>query len=142
MFLTFRKFDNLNNSHFIWINIFFSFTFHRNVQSSFSIISQKNSISKILNEHVKTNSMLYKYNSPFRPTPLVTQSKAFRLAGFAVLTTMCCISLQVKSLLASRARAHIPAAKGADADVPVWLVVQRWCRSVVTTCFSPDEPEL
>lgn len=56
---------------------------------------------------------------PFLPTPLVTQSIALRLAGFAVLTTMCCISLQVSSLFASRARAQIPAAKGADADVPV-----------------------
>lgn len=62
MFLTFRKFDNLNNSHFISVFFSKSFTFHRNVQSSFSIISRKNSISKILNDHVKTNSMLYKYN--------------------------------------------------------------------------------
>lgn len=79
---------------------------------------------------------------PFLPTPLVTQSRAFRFAGLAVLTTMCCISRQVRLGLASRARAQIPAARGADAEVPVWLLVHWWCKSVVTTCFSPVEPEL
>jgi len=32
---------------------------------------------------------------------------------------MCCISLQVNLLLASNVKATIPAANGADADVPV-----------------------
>ena len=32
----------------------------------------------------------------------------------------------------SRANARIPAANGADADVPVCLSVQRLCKSVVT----------
>jgi len=62
--------------------------------------------------------------SPFLPTPLITQSGACRFAGLAVLTTMCCMSLQVRSLFASRARAQMPAANGADAEVPVWLLVQ------------------
>lgn len=34
--------------------------------------------------------------------------------------------------LASRARATIPAASGAEAEVPACLAVQRWRRSVVT----------
>lgn len=34
--------------------------------------------------------------------------------------------------LASSARATMPAASGAEAEVPVCLSVQRWCRSVVT----------
>lgn len=34
--------------------------------------------------------------------------------------------------LASSARAITPAASGAEAEVPVCLSVQRWCRSVVT----------
>lgn len=38
----------------------------------------------------------------------------------------------MKTYLASKARAQIPAAKGAEADVPVWVVVQPWCKSVVT----------
>lgn len=37
---------------------------------------------------------------------------------------MCCISLQVRFLLACNANAQIPAASGADADVPVWPAVQ------------------
>lgn len=34
--------------------------------------------------------------------------------------------------LASRARAIMPAARGAEAEVPVCLSVHWWCRSVVT----------
>ena len=34
--------------------------------------------------------------------------------------------------MASNAKAQIPAANGAEADVPVWVVVQPWCKSVVT----------
>lgn len=34
--------------------------------------------------------------------------------------------------LASRARAIMPAASGAEAEVPVCLSVHWWCRSVVT----------
>jgi hypothetical protein len=45
---------------------------------------------------------------------------------------MCCISRQVKLRLASKAKAQMPAASGADADVPVWLAVHEWCKSVVT----------
>jgi hypothetical protein len=30
------------------------------------------------------------------------------------------------------ANAQMPAASGADADVPVWLAVHEWCKSVVT----------
>ena len=69
---------------------------------------------------------------PFRPTPFTCQSSALRLAGLAVRTTMCCISRHVKLRLASKAKAQIPAANGADADVPVWLAVHEWCKSVVT----------
>ena len=36
----------------------------------------------------------------------------------------------------------IPAARGADAEVPVWEDVQVWWRSVVTTFRSPEDPEL
>ena len=38
--------------------------------------------------------------------------------------------------------ATIPAANGAEAEVPVWVDVQVWCKSVVTTFLSPEEPEL
>lgn len=41
------------------------------------------------------------------------------------------MSLSV-TYLASSARATMPAASGAEAEVPVCLSVQRWCRSVVT----------
>lgn len=64
--------------------------------------------------------------SPFLPTPLTVQSGARRLAGLAVATTMCCMSLQVSRLFASSARAQMPAARGAEADVPVWLLVHMW----------------
>lgn len=63
---------------------------------------------------------------PFLPTPLTVQSGARRLAGLAVATTMCCMSLQVSWLFASSARAQMPAARGAEADVPVWLLVHIW----------------
>lgn len=69
---------------------------------------------------------------PFLPTPLTCQSSALRFAGLAVRTTMCCMSRHVKFLLASSAKAQIPAASGADAEVPVWLAVHEWCKSVVT----------
>lgn len=56
---------------------------------------------------------------PFLPTPLTCQSSALRFAGLAVRTTICCISRHVKLRLASKAKAQIPAARGAEADVPV-----------------------
>lgn len=60
--------------------------------------------------------------------------RTFRVAGLRKNDSpMCCMSLHVKSLLASRASAQIPAANGAEADVPVWLDVQEWWRSVVIT---------
>ena len=55
---------------------------------------------------------------------------------------MCCTSLHVRSGLASRARAMMAAAIGAEAEVPVCFIVQPWCRSVVTICRSEDVPEL
>ena len=55
---------------------------------------------------------------------------------------MCWTSLQVRSGLASRARAMIAAAMGALALVPVCLVVQPWCKSVVTIWGSDVVPEL
>ena len=36
----------------------------------------------------------------------------------------------------------MPAARGAEALVPVCDEVHRWCRSVVTTLRSDDDPEL
>jgi len=62
-------------------------------------------------------------NLPFLPTPLVFQSADLRLAVLAVRTTMCCMSLHVNSVLASRAKAQMAAARGADADVPVCPLV-------------------
>lgn len=53
---------------------------------------------------------------------------------------MCWRSLQVRSGFASRVNATIPAASGALADVPVWVLVHAWCRSVVTIIFSPVAP--
>ena len=55
---------------------------------------------------------------------------------------MCCTSLHVRSGFASRARAMMAAAIGAEAEVPVCFMVQPWCRSVVTICRSEDVPEL
>lgn len=63
--------------------------------------------------------MIKPNNSPFLPTPFTFQSEDLRLAGRAVRTTICCISRHVSSLFDSSARAQMPAAKGADADVPV-----------------------
>lgn len=60
---------------------------------------------------------------PFLPAPFVFQSKAFKGFGLAVATTMCCTSRHVSSVFASKVNATIPAAKGADADVPLWLLV-------------------
>ncbi len=73
------------------------------------------------------------FSLPARPTPLMLQSAAFRPFGLAVAITICCMSLQVSSVLASKAKALIPAASGAEADVPVWFPVQSWCKSVVLT---------
>lgn len=39
--------------------------------------------------------------------------------------------IEIKAYLASRASAMMPAAMGAEADVPVWLSVHRCLRSVV-----------
>lgn len=39
--------------------------------------------------------------------------------------------MEIEAYLASRASAMMPAAMGAEADVPVWLSVQRCLRSVV-----------
>ena len=51
--------------------------------------------------------------------PFVVHPASFSSgADLADITTICCISLQVMLGFASRARAHMPAAKGADADVP------------------------
>lgn len=47
------------------------------------------------------------------------QSSEIKFSDLAVLTTMCCISLQVRLGLAWSANAQIPAAKGAEALVPV-----------------------
>ena len=44
--------------------------------------------------------------------------------------------------LASKASAHIPAARGAEAEVPVCLSVHFPLRSVVTTLLSPTPPLL
>jgi hypothetical protein len=57
--------------------------------------------------------------------PLVTQPLSWSGSGLDVKTTRCCISLQVRLELASRAKAQIPAARGAEAEVPVWSEVQR-----------------
>ena len=54
----------------------------------------------------------------------------------AVLTTICCISLQVRSGLASNVKAVIPAAIGLEALVPVCFGVHLPCKSVVTTFLS------
>ena len=45
---------------------------------------------------------------------------------------MCCMSRQVRFGLACRASAQMPAAKGAEAEVPVCESVQLLFRSVVT----------
>lgn len=108
-----------------------------------------------------------------RPTPFFVHVESWRLAGFAVRTTVnvqkicahdkclprlytfywhyfhfiyhspiCCKSLQVKFWFASNTKAAIPAANGADADVPVCETVHEWCKSVVTICRSSLLPLL
>ena len=57
--------------------------------------------------------------------PLVTQPLSWSGSGRDVNTTRCCMSLQVRLELASKAKAQIPAANGAEADVPVWSEVHR-----------------
>lgn len=103
--------------------------------------------------------------APWRPTPLILQSSACSCAGLDARTTRCCRSLQVRSglggrgrvsrappvgagrwagpqvtYLASRASAIMPAARGAEAEVPVCLSVHWWCRSVVTWGQTDLEP--
>lgn len=56
---------------------------------------------------------------PFLLTPLRIHPLSFSKGpGLEVSTTMNCMSRQVRLGLASSARAHMPAAKGADAEVP------------------------
>lgn len=56
---------------------------------------------------------------PFLLTPLTIQPLSFSSGpALDVSTTRNCMSLQVRLGFASRARAHMPAARGADADVP------------------------
>lgn len=57
-----------------------------------------------------------------------------------MLLILTCRSLHVSSGFASSVSATIPAASGALAEVPVWVFVQAWCRSVVTIIFSPVAP--
>ena len=70
-------------------------------------------------------------------------------SGRDVKTTKCCMSLQVRLGLASKAKAQMPAASGADADVPVCSDVQRKSgrrdpsiSTVVTERSTPGRPEL
>lgn len=56
---------------------------------------------------------------PFRFTPFRTHPASFSSGPERDdRTTKYCISLQVRPEFASKARAAIPAARGADADVP------------------------
>lgn len=55
---------------------------------------------------------------------------------------MCCKSRHVKLPFASSTSAAMPAASGADADVPVCEIVHEWCRSVVTIWRSSLLPLL
>lgn len=58
-------------------------------------------------------------NQPLRPTPLTNQPlSSLRGSYREVMTTRCCMSRHVRSGFASKARAHIPAANGAEALVP------------------------
>ena len=58
-------------------------------------------------------------SKPFRLTPLTIQPFSFSKGpDFEDKMTRYCISRQVRDGFASRARAAIPAAKGAEADVP------------------------
>merc|ERR550519_889624 len=71
------------------------------------------------------------------PTPFIVQKKRLleskRLFLLLVSTVRCCMSLQVSSLFASMARANTPAASGAAAEVPEWVLVHFPYRSVVAT---------
>lgn len=86
----------------------------------------------------------------FRCTPLTIQPLSFSNgSAFDVNTTKNCKSRQVSAGFACRANAHMPAANGADADVPVCSTVQiRSGRnlpsmSTVATLLSwPGVPEL
>lgn len=63
----------------------------------------------------------------FRFTPVVIQPVSFSNGSERdVNTTRYCISLHVKLGFASNANAQIPAARGAEADVPVCSTVQMW----------------
>ena len=87
---------------------------------------------------VKTSKCYCLFLLPRRPRLLITQS-SMRGSGFDDRRTKYCRSRQVKLRLASRAKASIPAAIGADAEVPVCWFVQAWkkfpgvLRSVVMT---------
>lgn len=61
----------------------------------------------------------YSLIEPLRLTPFAVQPDSF-CRGFVleVITTKYCISLQVRLLFASNAKAQRPAAMGAEADVP------------------------
>ena len=59
---------------------------------------------------------------------------------FEVATIKYCMSRHVRLGLASRANAMIPAAIGADADVPEWWRVHLECRSDVTIAMSKALP--
>lgn len=67
----------------------------------------------------KTLYIYYTLIKPLRLTPLTVQPDSF-FRGFVleVITTKYCMSLQVRLLLASNAKAQRPAAIGAEADVP------------------------
>lgn len=55
---------------------------------------------------------------------LKLSASTLQVTELVVNSPMCCMSRQVKLGLASKANAAIPAARGADADVPVCDVVQ------------------
>merc|ERR1719411_2135362 len=71
------------------------------------------------------------------PTPFIVQKNLFLASNreflLEVSTVRCCMSLQVRSRLASSARANTPAASGAAADVPECVLVHLPFRSVVAT---------
>ena len=63
---------------------------------------------------------LYQSPAPFFSQPPLSNTGA----GLDDLTTRCWTSLQVRPGAASSTRARMPAARGAAAEVPVWLTVQ------------------
>lgn len=67
---------------------------------------------------------------------LKTTALIYETAPKQLYSPTCCRSRHVRLGFASRTRAAIPAASGADADVPVCDDVHEWCKSVVITCFS------